>query len=101
MVSRNATHCNAGHDLKVVGVYSYTPKNGREFWQCKECKNARLRAMRAKARVSRQPRHVELIEDGIRANRMMDLVDRKWRASTWWERDEIQRQIDEMAGGGR
>ena len=96
------THCpKANHDLDAVGKY----KDGT----CKACKKAEnaarakasggWRAMKARRKANRvrpgqAPKTGSSEAGPDHTNRLIDLDCKMDRAAMWWERDEIQREID-------
>ena len=98
------SHCSKGHDQSVVGRYL----NG----QCKECKRIQNAEKAKKAGGWRKVK--ESRRRGMRGghtpttgvsesgrldytNTIIPLDKQRDRAATWWEREDIQKQINELA----
>ncbi len=86
----NDKQCSRGHDLELVG-------RDKASGLCNACA-AGLRRIRAKQ--DKGPNHAKTANyqaiEAIRTNNLLELYDKKNRAETAWERDHIQRQIDEL-----
>lgn len=103
--------CNNGHDLERYGAVSRGFRaNGKPYVSryCKECKRISTAASKKRQRMERarleQTEPVSLDRssiEAIRAQRIVNLIDRKERAATKWERDEIQREINELRDQGQ
>ena len=93
------THCSHGHELAVVGTYTAKTKTrgGKSYVStlCQECKRESSRRQGAAARLRRSGgEHVPMaIAEASRVERIMNLIDAKWLASTTHDRDAIQLEI--------
>jgi len=104
--------CRNGHDLSVVGFYVSRRISNygtvSEWKQCRQCKKDKIARSTQKRREKaakegpskpRRPRgrpgqkHENRDQEIARTNAILAMVARKDRASTQWERDDLQRQI--------
>lgn len=80
-------YCPQGHDTEVYGRNA----SGR----CRECTRIAAREdWRRKAK--ERARKKALLSQEVEPNEYLALVERKERAATWWEREEIERQMRAM-----
>lgn len=85
----DAGRCERGHEFELVGRDELTGL-------CNACA-AMLRRLRSKHDRGPKPRTVDdQIVEAIRTNHLLELYDRKDRAVTSWERDQIQQEINRI-----
>ena len=106
MFKRDSTHCNRGHEWTDKNSYVYVDAAGHTRRKCKQCTLLHLKKHRRAAGIKprkfkAQPRTPEgdlTVEatEIMRANRIAVLIDKKWRASTSWERADVQAEIDAL-----
>jgi hypothetical protein len=101
-----STHCKKGHRTVAANSYFYVDISGRTRRKCKPCtllnleKHRRVSGIKAR-KMRKKPRapEGELTLEGtemMRANRIAHLIDKKWKASTSWERADVQAEIDAL-----
>lgn len=87
------THCKNGHIKPPLP----TPESRDECLTCKAIRSKEYARRHAKPWTDdRTQANENGYEEVIRAQRVLHLMDLKWQASTVWERDDIQAQIDTL-----
>ena len=105
------THCRKGHVLAEVGTYLRKDLDSlgrpKERVCCAECKRITQKTQtnrRSRERRARDPDYVpsrrgpqtQGPDEQARATKVLLLMDDHWRASTVWEREDIQNEIDSL-----
>jgi hypothetical protein len=87
------THCKNGHPRPADTSESRT-------FNCQTCKELRYKRHAEKTAKPWTSDREHVNENGheeiLRAQRVLHLTDCKWQASTVWERNDIQAQIDAL-----
>jgi len=108
MFKPRPTHCNSGHEWTDKNSYVYVDAGGYTRRKCRQCTLLHLKKHRRAAGIkqrklkvkvpSRTPEGDLTLEatEIVRANRIAVLIDKKWRASTSWERADVQAEIDAL-----
>ena len=87
------THCNNGHIKPPLP----TAESRNECLTCKAIRSKEHNRRHAKPwTADRTQANDNGHEEILRAQRVLHLTDCKWQASTVWERNDIQAQIDAL-----
>jgi hypothetical protein len=86
-------YCKNGHLRRPLP----TPESRNECLDCKAARAKKYAARHAKPWTADRKQVTENAPDEVvRAQRVLHLMDEKWRASTVWERQEKQDEIDAL-----
>jgi len=119
---RGKTHCQRGHDLTLPNAIGFDSNSSKRF--CRLCRNMRKLASLKRAAERqrkcqgcgtvvthgkkwrfcstaceakiRRRNEEELASKASHVDAVLSLYDQLHRAATWWERDDIKKQIADL-----